>query len=106
MYAMSVVNGGSPFCLCSTTWWATIAVSGSEKVLCVLVCCSVGSACVLVCVCVCVCVYAVITGISFYFDAIAICHIALASLEGERSLFFSSGVGMDEIRCVEFRLLI
>ena len=93
---MSVVNGGSDFCLCSTTWWATMAVSGSEKVLCALVCCSAVSACVrvrvcmrvCVCVCLCVCVYAVITGISFYFDAIAICHIALASLEGERSLFF------------------
>ena len=44
-------EGGSPFCLCSTTWWATMAVSASEKVLwgwcvvqwevrvCVCVCC-------------------------------------------------------------------
>ena len=85
----------------------------SESIMCVGVLFSGKCVCTCACVCVCVfvwrlcvCVYAVITGISFYFDAIAICHIALASLEGERSLFFSSGVGMDEIRCVEFRLLI
>ena len=71
--------------------------------LCVYVCVCV---CMCVCVCLCVCVYAVITGISVYFDAIAICHMALASLEGKRSFFVSSEVGMDEIRCVECRLLI
>ena len=81
-----------------------VGVLFSGKCVCVRV-----RVCVCVCVCVCVfvcmCVF-VITGISFYFDAIAICHIALASLEGERSLFFSSGVCMDEIRCVVYRRLI
>ena len=66
-------EGGSPFCLCSTTWWATMAVSASEKVLW-------GWCVVQWEVRVCVCVYAVIKGISFYFNAVAICPIALASL--------------------------
>ena len=52
-----------------------MAVSASEKVL--------WGWCVVqweVRVCVCVCVYAVIKGIAFYFNAVAICPIALASL--------------------------
>jgi len=50
-------------------------------------------------------VCAVIKTNSCYFNAIGICPIALASLEGDFPCFFS-GVGMDEIRCVECRLLI
>ena len=43
--------------------------------------------------------------IIFVFNAIAICPSALASIEGDVPCFFR-GVGMDEIRCVECRLLI
>ena len=50
-------------------------------------------------------VCAVIKRNYLYFNALAICPIAPASLEGGFPCFFG-GVGMDEIRCVECRLLI
>ena len=57
------------------------------------------------CVCVHVCVCVVIKGNSFCFDAVAICLTARASIEGDVPCFFSK-VGMDEIRCVECRLVV
>ena len=52
------------------TFWCVV-----QWEVCVRVC-----VCVFVCLCLCVCVYAVIKGNSFYFNAVAICPIALASL--------------------------
>ena len=104
MYAMFVVNEGSPFCLCSTTWWATMAVSGSEKVLCALVCCSVGSACV--CVCLFVCMRVCCHQMNFFvFQCNSdLSHCTCFTLGGVPR--FSNRVGMVEIRCVEYRRLI
>ena len=77
MYAITVANGGrKPFLL---VFHYLVGHNGCQRLresIVGLVRCSVGSACV----CVCVCVYAVIKGISFYFNAVAICPMALASL--------------------------
>ena len=54
------------------------------------------------CVYVCVCCH---QRELFCFDAVAICLTARASIEGDVPCFFSK-VGMDEIRCVECRLVV
>ena len=81
MYAIFVANGGRKAIL--LVFHYLVGHDGCQRLresIVGLVRCSVGSACV--------CVYAVIKGISFYLNAVAICPIALASLEGGRSLFF------------------
>ena len=89
MYALSVANGESPFCLSFTAWWATMAVSGSEKVLCALVRCSVGSVCVCVCVCLFVCMRVCCHQMNFFvFQCNSYLSHCTCFTLGVRSLFF------------------
>ena len=56
-------------------------------------------------VCMRVCVGVVTKGNSMCFDAVVICLTPRASIEGDAPCFFSK-VGMDEIHCVECRLVV
>ena len=76
-------------------------INVSAEISCLLVYCSVERVCMCVCVYVCV----VIKGNSFCVDAVALCLTARASIEGDVPCFFNKE-GMDEIRCVECRLVV